>query len=139
MVSVTSDQLEKLQECLLLVNMEANRNTPAIRSKMYAGPLRPIVEAPSCRRDADKLVAWSERLLLVRSVCWSLQRAAICLIIPCQSAPTLSNNIIQKGLASAAMERMSSIPGLRALRDPAPPAWIKGTRFRSRMDRFDVA
>ena len=25
--------------------------------------------------------------------------AAICLIIPCSSAPTLSNNIIQKGLA----------------------------------------
>jgi hypothetical protein len=25
--------------------------------------------------------------------------AAICLIIPCSSAPTLSNNIMQKGLA----------------------------------------
>jgi hypothetical protein len=50
--------------------------------------------------------------------------AAICLIIPCSSAPTLSNNIIQKGLALGRdwSGRCRQFRALRALRDPAPPA-----------------
>jgi hypothetical protein len=50
--------------------------------------------------------------------------AAICLIIPCSSAPTLGNNIIQKGLAVGRdwSGRCRQFRALRALRDPAPPA-----------------
>jgi hypothetical protein len=47
------------------------------------------------------------------------------LIIPCSSAPKLSNNIIQKGLVFArGWSRTVANSGAPiALRDPAPPAW----------------
>jgi hypothetical protein len=70
-------------------------------------------------RARDIVTIWVDRISAGLS-----SDAAICLIIPCSSAPTLSNNIIQKGLAFGRdwSGTVANSERVRMLRDPAPPA-----------------